>query len=905
MIVQKIHLENWKIFREPFEVEFSEGLNVLYGPNESGKTTLIDSIRTVFFSRHTSRSERIRALVPWGSSLVPCAQITFLQNGHSYRVSKRFLSPQSLLERLVEGAWERVAEGDRADEEVLKLVGGRFPGRGDTRPQFWGLGQALWMVQGQPFISEELNEETLSQLQRLIGAAIETPEERDLFRRIRSRFLDIFTERKREFRKDSAIARLRDQIGRLEEERARLQRLLEDKEELIRRIEDNEILLQRREKGLRDAHEELNELRKQVELAHRHRADRERLEEEVKRLFLEYRNLKLHLDSIREAQKSINARRMENEALKKEKKALEGDLEKLRLETKALAVELEKVIGLMEKNEEDLRYARTAHNALSQELELRAMVASLEKMERLKGEVGRTRKELEGLKAPSQDELEMIEGLHAQIRDLRTRLDAVGLTIQAVAQADIKGMVRLDSDTQGFTLNRGQDKAWKAHQRVRIEIEGVAGIEIKSGSEDVMKMRERLEALQVELEKALAPYPTSEICKLRELHNRKTELERDLKRLKAEIEQEAPGGEDELKRAIAERKTRTESSWRQLPEGCGFRGYSHRGDKTAARDELAHMISRIETQLEELRMRRKGLEEKARARRETEEAVVEKIRGVEMRIHGNKQQIELLEATLEKLKKEGPYPEEGERRLDELSVELDSKTRALKRYRDEMGELEEKPVKALEGCEARGRRLQEEVQRLKISIAEDTTRLKETLSGLGDATKIEEELEFLRQREASLETEAHAVALLNDLVNFYRGKAIEGLTDPVRKMVTEDLRVLLGPRYRVILDEGVKPVSVEVHGWGTDAPLDLLSFGTQEQIWFLFRIALGRLLSGEQRQLVVLDDPLVNTDPGRLHRALRIIEDASSRLQLVILTCDRDKYNPLSSANFISLEGKV
>ena len=41
MIVNKVHLENWGIIREPTEVEFSDGLNILHGPNDIGKTTLI------------------------------------------------------------------------------------------------------------------------------------------------------------------------------------------------------------------------------------------------------------------------------------------------------------------------------------------------------------------------------------------------------------------------------------------------------------------------------------------------------------------------------------------------------------------------------------------------------------------------------------------------------------------------------------------------------------------------------------------------------------------------------------------------------------------------------------------------------------------------------------------------
>ncbi|NLJ04844.1 MAG: hypothetical protein GX435_03930, partial [Exilispira sp.] len=87
-----------------------------------------------------------------------------------------------------------------------------------------------------------------------------------------------------------------------------------------------------------------------------------------------------------------------------------------------------------------------------------------------------------------------------------------------------------------------------------------------------------------------------------------------------------------------------------------------------------------------------------------------------------------------------------------------------------------------------------------------------------------------------------------------------------------------------------------------EVPIDNLSFGTEEQIWFLFRLALGRLLSHEEKQLVVLDDPLANTDVSRLHRALQILEDAANQLQIIVVTCDIDKYNWLSNANYITME---
>jgi len=132
---------------------------------------------------------------------------------------------------------------------------------------------------------------------------------------------------------------------------------------------------------------------------------------------------------------------------------------------------------------------------------------------------------------------------------------------------------------------------------------------------------------------------------------------------------------------------------------------------------------------------------------------------------------------------------------------------------------------------------------------------------LVNINKIEEELEYLKRRKQQLLTDTRAVELLYDLMHFYRGKTIESLTIPIQKMMAEDLRILFGEKYTgVKFDERVKPISVEVPTWGIEAPVDVLSFGTKEQIWYLFRLALGRLLSSEERQLVVLDDPLVNTD---------------------------------------------
>ena len=243
MIVKNIILENWKKFREPREFEFSDGINIIYGANECGKSTIIDSLRTTIFSKHTSHASKVESAVPWNSKLSPKASITFQNRGKIYRLTKIFIQKASLLEIWNNDHWESIGEGDVADKEAINIIGGDLPRTGNTKPQNWGLGQSLWMVQGDPILTDELNQETVSSLQSMIGASIESEDEKKVLKNIDLLFSNIYTKTAK-IKKNSMLDNLEKEIEMLKSNLSSAKTKLALKEDLVRGLEDGELNLQ-------------------------------------------------------------------------------------------------------------------------------------------------------------------------------------------------------------------------------------------------------------------------------------------------------------------------------------------------------------------------------------------------------------------------------------------------------------------------------------------------------------------------------------------------------------------------------------------------------------------------------------------------------------------------------------
>ena len=110
MIIRKLNIKNFGKVHDK-TLEFSPGINVLYGENESGKTTIHTFIKSMLFGLTRMRGKAARndaysTYEPWENPGVYGGIIWFNSKDHDYRLSRNFQKDHVLAELLNEDTKE-------------------------------------------------------------------------------------------------------------------------------------------------------------------------------------------------------------------------------------------------------------------------------------------------------------------------------------------------------------------------------------------------------------------------------------------------------------------------------------------------------------------------------------------------------------------------------------------------------------------------------------------------------------------------------------------------------------------------------------------------------------------------------------------------------------------------------
>lgn len=162
-----------------------------------------------------------------------------------------------------------------------------------------------------------------------------------------------------------------------------------------------------------------------------------------------------------------------------------------------------------------------------------------------------------------------------------------------------------------------------------------------------------------------------------------------------------------------------------------------------------------------------------------------------------------------------------------------------------------------------------------------------------------ETLETAEARLARVERSAQAIALLRSTVYAHKAEAQRKYVAPFKEQIERLGRMVFGPTFAVEVSEDLEIASRTLDG--TTVPFDSLSGGTKEQLSLIGRLAVAALVDPQTGAPVILDDAFGFADPKRLAALNVILGRIGETAQVVLLTCQPDRFARVGGASRVSL----
>ncbi len=867
MKLQRLRIEQLRQFRKPFVLDnLQPGLNLIHGPNESGKSTLVRSIRAAFFERY--RSTAVDDLRPWGdSAAAPTIELDFEHDNRNWHLTKSFLQRKRCDLTIDNEAYSE----DDAEEKLAELLGYQYPQKGISKAKHWGIPGLLWVEQGTGQDIEQAIEHAgdhlKSALNSMVGEVASSGGD-DLIETVRSQRDTLLT----------GTGKPRGDYLQLEKDRTRYEAEIEELKERVHKYQ-----------------EQVDRLGK---LAHDYdQAEAERPWEEAKRQLEEARTRYQQIERLEQQQnqeKTTLAQLQQNHGLlQQNKEHLEG-----------LSRQLEGRKAELERAERDLRVSEAQTPAIAGRLaEARTVYEQAEKQrklaglqqtrERLEQDVRRLEQHKQALTqnlAKAKDYHQQLEQARQQARENRIdsalvkklKATANQLNEETIRSRTIATRLNWQLEASAsLTLNNekltGQGEQQLLEESTLV-IPGVGTLGITPGGEELASTRRKLKTLDDSFAEQLK---TLGVTSVEQAEDRLSAFEnagRTLKHAEDLLKSVAPAGIEQLVSEQRESESELEKAKSQLqatPKPDPKENVPALDEAEAAFVQAGTALDKAESGEREQQATLSALKQ-ARDNANTEwQRLADEEASPE-----RQQQLKQLTIDLANIEKQQTELEASlERREQEIrEARPDFLKQDIERYQNAVNHLRQTQ-------ENRGRELRDIKVRLEAWGAEG---LEEQLN------EKEAELDQCNRRYQELHRRAQALDLLLTLLTEKRQALTRRLQAPLQKHLNHYLTVLF-PEASLEVDEQLRPGTFSR---GSElGQITELSFGAREQMGLISRLAYADLLREAGRPtLVILDDTLVHSDSERLEDMKRILFDAASRHQILLFTCHPEKWQDLGVA---------
>ena len=882
MKLRKLSVNQFKRFTEPTQLgELCDGLNLVVGPNELGKSTLLDALRAVLFERNSSRAQQIKGLQNDRSGAAPVIELVFEVNGAEYTLTKRFVkSPYARLQ-CPDGT---LLEADAAEDRLRSLLGFAEAGNRGATSESLGMWGVLWVQQGQSFGRPDLPDSALASLsaglESEVGTVLGGRRGRELPQVIEQQRGVLVTARRRQPRgeyKDTL-----EHVSELEQRLVGQQQQQLEISETLEQLAEEEARLTRLEDGGQDRidQEELTQAQEQLGEVMRHDLQLEAARSELQ-------NRQGQLEQAQRAQSERTSRREE----------LKTDQEQLRQETERLEeLQQRERKALAELGE--LRQAATnaeaaAESAMQSETSLRGILDRISRSAEL-SDLLRRQSDVEAAQERLVDALSQAAQIQVTDESLQRIRQAAEIADKANAQLRVAA-TRISFEIPGDRLAGFEadgapltdpPATIEAVEAVAITIPERGRILIEPAVADRDQLLRSERAARAELHAALNEVGAQSLADAQVLHDQRRDHEFAAGAAQQELARLAPpSGELTLQPRIDELR---QSLAAVLPEGAT--------DQLPQRDYAEAALQSAQTELQKARDEERIAREAVDGRAQAVLKLSVEVRTLENTVDS---QTELVERRQEGLQSDAESVSD-----QQLAEASDTAAKAVTEQQHAVSALEEDwSASARTQLEARNSRLNSAIERRASSRVDtkiETVRLRERVeahdsAGIDEAIEhTQHELEQAKRQCDRIERELEVLDLLAQTLRAAESEARERYLAPVVDRVHPYLQMLF-PNAEIGMDEDLNITGMSRRA-GYEESFDHLSMGTQEQIAVLVRLAFAEMLVDQGAPAaVILDDALVFSDDQRMRLMFDILSHAAQRVQIVVFTCREQLFEGLGA----------
>ncbi len=882
MKLRTLSVNQFKRFTKPTRLgELSDGLNLVVGPNELGKSTLLDALRAVLFERYSSKARPIIALQNDRNSAAPVVELVFEVNGAEYTLTKRFVkSPYAQLQ-CPDGT---LLEADAAEDKLRNLLGFAEAGSHGANSETLGMWGVLWVQQGQSFGRPNLPDSARASLsaglESEVGVVLGGRRGRELPQVIEQRRSELITEARRQPRGDYKTAL--DQIDELEKRLDDQQQQQQAMSDTLEQLATAETRLKRLDEGDQDGNDQaqLAEARNQLDATKRHELQLEGAHSELQ-------NRQRQLEQAQRAQSDRASLHNELLSQHEELRQMGAHLDELRQQERELSGALEPLRQVLEDAEAVVEAASQSEAQCRLTLDLIACSAELSNLLRRQNDMSAAQQRFDD----AQRQAEQIQVTDESLQRVRQAVDAVN---KATAQLNIVA-TRISFDVPAdrlagievdSTLLTDPSTTIEAVKPVAINIPERGRILIDPGVADRDQLLSKQREAQADLRAALQQAGAQSLAEAEILRDQRRYLEATASAAEEDLARLAsPNDESTLQTRLDELRrgqAALPSEWQtaELPE----RNHAEAALRSAQRE--------IQRARSEEQVARAALQERDRFLAELRSKVVRAQSAMEI-------QSEMVQRREEKLSTDvATTPDE------QLAAEAAAAEQAVEEQQQVISALgEDAPAGARSQFEARITRLESTIKQrtdLRANLKADIARLRERIefhdsAGIDEAIEhTQHELEQATRQHDHLKREIEVLDLLGKTLRAAENEAKERYLAPVLNRVRPYLQMLFA-NAEINMDTDLNISSISRRA-GYEERFDHLSMGTQEQIAVLVRLAFAEMLVDQGAPAaVILDDALVFSDDQRMQLMFDILSHAARRVQIVVFTCREQLFEGLGA----------